>query len=48
MRRLGSYDGSWTRIIDNSGLRVENVPPEEYYSQGKKKRREDGAEVARP
>jgi hypothetical protein len=38
----GSYDGSWTRIIDNSGLRIENVPPEEYYSQGKKKRREDG------
>lgn len=39
----GLYDGSWTRVIDNSGLRVENVPPEEYYSQGKKKRREDGA-----
>jgi hypothetical protein len=38
-----SYDGTWTRVIDNSGLRVENVPPEEYYSQGKKKRREDGA-----
>jgi hypothetical protein len=37
-----SYDGTWTRIIDNSGLRVENVPPEEYFSQGKKKRREDG------
>jgi hypothetical protein len=39
----GLYDGTWTRVIDNSGLRVENVPPEEYYSQGKKKRREDGA-----
>jgi hypothetical protein len=39
----GGYDGTWTRVIDNSGLRVENVPPEEYYSQGKKKRREDGA-----
>lgn len=38
-----TYSGVWTRIIDKSGLRVENVPPEEYFSEGNKKRREDGA-----
>lgn len=38
-----TYSGQWTRIIDNSGLRIENVPPEEYYSEGRKKRRQDGA-----
>jgi ribosomal protein L29 len=37
-----TYSGTWTRIIDNSGLRIENVPPEEYFSEGKKKRRQDG------
>jgi hypothetical protein len=39
----GTYKGTWTRIIDNSGLRIENVPPEEFFTNGKKKRREDGA-----
>lgn len=38
----GSYKGTWTRLIDSSGLRIENVPPEEYFSDGTKKRREDG------
>jgi hypothetical protein len=38
-----TYSGTWTRIIDNSGLRIENVPPEEYFSDGSKKRRQDGA-----
>lgn len=38
----GSYKGTWTRLIDKSGLRIENVPPEEYFSDGTKKRREDG------
>lgn len=37
-----TYSGVWTRVIDNSGLRIENVPPEEYFSDGTKKRREDG------
>jgi len=37
-----TYSGTWTRIIDKSGLRVENVPPEEYFSDGTKKRRQDG------
>jgi hypothetical protein len=36
-----TYSGTWTRVIDNSGLRVENVPPEEYFTDGNKKRRED-------
>jgi hypothetical protein len=30
-------------VVDKSGLRVENVPPEEYFSDHTKKRREDGA-----
>ncbi|MBR1173894.1 hypothetical protein JQ617_08010 [Bradyrhizobium sp. KB893862 SZCCT0404] len=38
----GLYDGSWTRIVDKSGLRIENVPPEEYFSDGTKKKRQDG------
>jgi len=37
-----TYSGTWTRIIDKSGLRVENVPPEEYFSDGTKKKRQDG------
>lgn len=38
-----TYSGKWTRIIDNSGIVIENVPPEEYFSEGTKKNREDGA-----
>ena len=38
----GTYSGSWTRVIDTSGLRVEVVPPEEFYSDASKKRRQDG------
>jgi hypothetical protein len=38
-----TYSGKWTRVIDKSGLRIENVPPEEYFSEGSKKRRQDGA-----
>lgn len=38
-----TYSGTWTRVIDNSGIVIENVPPEEYFSEGTKKRREDGA-----
>jgi hypothetical protein len=37
-----TYSGTWARIIDKSGLRVEVVPPEEYFSEGGKKRRQDG------
>jgi hypothetical protein len=39
----GTYKGTWTRIVDCSGLRLEVVPPEEYFSDATKKRREDGA-----
>lgn len=39
---MPTYSGTWTRIIDSSGLRIENVPPEEYFSEGHKKRRQDG------
>lgn len=38
-----TYSGTWTRVIDKSGLRIENVPPEEYFSDGTKKNRQDGA-----
>lgn len=38
-----TYSGTWTRVIDDSGLRIENVPPEEYFSEGSKKNRKDGA-----
>lgn len=37
-----TYSGTWTRVIDSSGLRIENVPPEEYFSEGRKKKRQDG------
>ena len=36
-----TYSGKLTRIIDKSGLRFENVPPEEYFTDGKKKYREE-------
>lgn len=37
-----TYSGYWCRKIDKSQVKVENVPSEEYFFDGSKKRREDG------
>lgn len=38
-----TFSGKWTRVLDKSRLVIENVPPEEYFSEGKKKKRQEGA-----